>query len=309
MSQPGSTMSQTVAPCGTLSEQVEGFLTRLAAEGKSPLTIACYRRDLARLAAFAGDVPAAGITADLLARFLVSDLALRAPDGRVRGDSAQGRMKACLRSFGRFLADVGVVGRDPASWVKVKRHPRETPAFLAPAEVKRLVRAVSARKGEAAERDRTMLMVLLNSGIRLSELVGLDLGDVRLDEKRLLLRRVKGGAPQPRFLNTRLRAELRGYLRRRRKVLADTEALYLSSRGRRISNRQVQERMRLWLAWAGLGGKITVHGLRHTFATLLYGRTKNLLLVARALGHARVTTTQVYAHIADAELEEALEAL
>ena len=309
MSDPQSTMSQTTDPCGTLPEQLEGFLTRLAAEGKSPLTIACYRRDLARLGAFAGDVPAAGITADLLARFLVSDLAVRAPDGRVRGESSLGRTKACLRSFGRFLADVGATGRNPAAWVRVQRHARPAPAFLAPAEVGRLVKAVSSRKGEAAERDRTILMVLLGTGIRLSELVGLDIADVRLDEKKLVLRRVKGGGSQTRFLNTRLRAELRGYLRRRRKVLADTDALFLSSRGRRISNRQVQERMRLWLAWAGLAGKITVHGLRHTFATMLYARTRNLLLVSKALGHAQVATTQVYAHIAEDDLEEALEAL
>ena len=120
MSQPQSTMSQTVDPCGTLSEQVEGFLTRLAAEGKSPLTIDCYRRDLARLAVFAGDVPAAGITADLLARFLVSDVATRARDGRVRGEASLGRTKACLRSFGRFLADVGATGRNPAARVRVR---------------------------------------------------------------------------------------------------------------------------------------------------------------------------------------------
>jgi integrase/recombinase XerC len=112
-----------------------------------------------------------------------------------------------------------------------------------------------------------------------------------------------------RVLNTELRAVLRKYVQRRRQAMAETDALFLSNRDRRISTRQVQERMALWLAWAGLSGKITVHGLRHTFATLLYGRTKNLLLVAKALGHARVTTTQVYAHIADAELEEALESL
>jgi integrase/recombinase XerC len=282
---------------------------RLEADGKSPHTLSCYGRDLGLLVAFAGDVEAAALTADLLARFLLSAPVTTTHTGAPRGDASTGRIKACLRSFGRYVANVGATGRDPADWIKIKRHEREAPSFLSAAEVKALLKAVATRKGEAAERDLVMLRLLLGTGIRLAELVGLDLGDVRLDEKQLRIRRAKGGKAQVRFLNTELRSILRKYVQRRRKEMAETDALFLSNRGSRISTRQVQERMGHWLAWAGLDGKITVHGLRHTFATLLYGRTKNLLLVARALGHARVTTTQVYAHIADTELEEALEAL
>ncbi|MCZ7600344.1 MAG: tyrosine-type recombinase/integrase [Gammaproteobacteria bacterium] len=282
---------------------------RLEADGKSPHTISCYGRDLGLLLAFAGDVDASALSADLLARFLLSAPVTTTHTGVPRGEASLGRIKACLRSFGRYLANVGATGRDPADWIKIKRHEREAPSFLSPAEVKALLKAVAARTGEAAERDLVMLRVLLGTGIRLAELVGLDLSDVRLDEKHLRIKRAKGGKPQVRFLNTELRAVLRKYVQRRSKAMAETDALFLSNRDRRISTRQVQERMGLWLAWAGLDGKITVHGLRHTFATLLYGRTKNLLLVARALGHARVTTTQVYAHITDDDLEDALESL
>jgi len=292
-----------------LSTAIDQFLTRLAADGKSPHTLSCYGRDLGTLLAFAGDVDASALTADLLARFLLSAPVTTTHTGAPRGEASLGRIKACLRSFGRYVADVGATGRDPAAWIKIKRHDREAPAFLSSAEVKALVKAVAARKGEAAERDLVMLRVLLGTGIRLTELVGLDIADVRLDEKQLRIKRAKGGKPQVRFLNTELRGVLRKYVQRRRKAIAETDALFLSNRNRRICARQVQERMGLWLAWAGLDGKITVHGLRHTFATLLYGRTHNLLLVAKALGHARVTTTQVYAHIADDELEDALESL
>jgi len=296
-------------PSRTLSALIESYLMRLEADGKSPHTLSCYGRDLGLLLAFAGDVDASALDADLLARFLLSAPVTTTHTGAPRGDASLGRIKACLRSFGRFVANVGATGRDPADWIKIKRHDREAPSFLSPAEVKALVKAVAARKGEAAERDLVMLRVLLGTGIRLAELVGLDIADVRLDEKQLRIRRAKGGKPQVRFLNTELRSILRKYVQRRRKEMAETDALFLSNRDRRISTRQVQERMGLWLAWAGLDGKITVHGLRHTFATLLYGRTHNLLLVAKALGHARVTTTQVYAHISNDELEEALESL
>ncbi len=292
-----------------LSTAINQFLTRLEADGKSPHTLSCYGRDLSLLAAFAGDVQAPEITADLLARFLLSEPVTTTHTGAPRGEASLGRIKACLRSFGRYVANVGATGRDPADWIKIKRHDREAPSFLSAAEVKSLLKAVATRKGEAAERDLVMLRVLLGTGIRLAELVGLDIGDVRLDEKQLRIRRAKGGKPQVRFLNTELRTVMRKYVQRRRKAMVETDALFLSNRDRRISTRQVQERMGLWLAWAGLHGKITVHGLRHTFATLLYGRTHNLLLVAKALGHARVTTTQVYAHITDDDLEDALESL
>jgi len=291
------------------STAIDQFLTQLEAEGKSPHTLSCYGRDLGLLLAFAGDIETSALNADLLARFLLSTPVTTTHTGAPRGEASLGRIKACLRSFGRYVANVGATGRDPAAWIKIKRHDREAPSFLTPQEVKALVKAVAARKGETTDRDLVMLRVLLGTGIRLAELVGLDIADIHLDQKQLRIRRAKGGKPQVRFLNTELRGVLRKYIQRRRKVVTETDALFLSNRNRRISNRQVQERMGLWLAWAGLDGKITVHGLRHTFATLLYGRTKNLLLVAKALGHSRVTTTQVYAHITDDDLEDALESI
>ena len=292
-----------------LTTAISQFLTRLEAEGKSPNTISCYRRDLKTLATFAGDIPAANITEDLLAHFLLSDAVTKTHTGAPRSQASTGRIKACLKSFGRFVASVGATGRDPATWIKVKRHQRSAPRYLTPLEVKVLLKAVASRKSATAQRDLIMVKLFLGTGIRLAELVGLDIADVRLDDKKLRLQRVKGGHSQERFLNTDLRRALRKYIRARKKVATDSNALFLSNRNTRISTRQVQERMKLWLAWAGLDGKITVHGLRHTFATSLYGRTHNLLLVSKALGHAQVATTQVYAHIADDELEDALEAL
>jgi len=292
-----------------LTTAISQFLTRLEAEGKSPNTISCYQRDLKTLGTFAGDIPAANITEDLLARFLLSDAVTKTHTGAPRGQASTGRIKACLKSFGRFVASVGATGRDPATWIKVKRHQRSAPRYLTPQEVKALLKAVASRKGTIAERDLIMLKLFLGTGIRLAEMVGLDIADVRLDDKKLMLKHVKGGHSQERFLNTDLRRALRKCIRTRKKVPSDTDALFLSNRNTRISTRQVQERMKLWLRWASLDGKITVHGLRHTFATALYGRTRNLLLVSKALGHAQVATTQVYAHIADDELEDALEAL
>ena len=292
-----------------LSDAIDRFLTRLEAEGKSPHTISCYRRDLKSLAAFSSNIPITAFNEDLLARFLLSDAVVKTNVGAPRSQAGIGRIKACLKSFGRFLAGVGSVERDPAMWIKINKRQRTTPKYLTPQEVKLLVKAVSSRKGPTAARDLVMLKLFLATGIRLAELVGLDIADVLIDDKKIQLKQVKGGHAQERFLNTDIRRTIRKYIRSRKKVITDCSALFLSNRNTRISVRQVQVRMKHWLQWAGLESRITVHGLRHTFATSLYGRTHNLLLVSKALGHAQVATTQVYAHIADEELEDALEAL
>lgn len=138
----------------------------------------------------------------------------------------------------------------------------------------------------------------------------LDLDDVDLDAKHLRIRRAKGGQPQIKFLNTHLRGILRTYLLWRKKHGgADCHALFISQRGTRLSPRQVGYRFAHWLQKAGIEKPITPHGLRHTFATRLYSRTGDLLLVQRALGHRQVATTEIYTHLVDGALEEALERL
>jgi len=172
-----------------------------------------------------------------------------------------------------------------------------------------MLREVGARKGEAAARDRVMLELLLSTGIRLSELVGLDIADVDLDGKRITIR-AKGGDTETRFLNADLRRRLRRYVRQCNQVLTESPALFLSNRGTRISTRQVQARFRLWLQWACIDRNgLTLHSTRHTFGTRLYRKTRDLVLVGKAMGHKTAEATAIYVHTDDAELEEALEAL
>ena len=172
-----------------------------------------------------------------------------------------------------------------------------------------MLREVGARKGAAAARDRVMLELLLGTGIRLSELVGLDIADVDLDGKRITIR-AKGGDTETRFINANLRRRLRRYLRERNQVLADTPGLFLSNRETRISRRQVQVRFGLWLQWAGIERDgLSVHSLRHTFGTRLYRKTRDLVLVGKALGHRTTEATRVYVHPDDDALEDALESL
>jgi integrase/recombinase XerC len=230
-------------------------------------------------------------------------------DGSPRADLTVNRLKAALRSFGGWLVDTGLQSANLAGGLDIRRTTRRSPSYLSDAERKRMSREVASRKGAAAERDRVMLEVLLGTGIRLAELVGLDTTDVDLEGKRLTIH-AKGGHAETRFLNTDLRTLLRKYLRRRAESPADSPALFLSNRDTRISARQVQARFEEWLRWAGVDrADLSVHSLRHTFGTRLYRKTHDLVLVGKAMGHRTIEATRVYVHDDAEALEEALETL
>ena len=206
-------------------------------------------------------------------------------------------------------AEAGVVDDNPARSIRMHRLPRKLPVFLTTAEKKRLLKELKGRTDFSALRDRAMIEVLLGTGIRLGELAALDMDDIDLDAKHLRVR-AKGNVPQVKFIKTDLRTLLRRYLaERRRHGRPEMEALFLSNRDGRLCQRQIANRLAHWLRKAGIEKELTPHGLRHTFATHLYGATNDLLVVQRALGHRDVSTTQIYTHLVDGQLEEALERL
>jgi len=292
-----------------LTEAVVAFAVHLQANGKSPRTIDGYRRDLALLVSFAGDAEVETLTPDLLARFVVSDPVCLGRDGRSKATVTVNQVKAALKSFGGFLVGTGLLPTDPARAIEIRRADRHSPNSFTEAERKRLLKEVAARKGSAATRDLVILKLFLGTGLRLAELVGLDIADVDLDGKRITIR-AKGGRVETRFLNSALRVALRKHLRTRREADAQTPALFLSRRDERLSARQVQARFVQWLAWAGIDREgLTVHSLRHTFGTRLYRKTRDLVLVGKAMGHRTVEATRIYVHEDSEALEEALESL
>ena len=295
-----------------LTGATEAFCARLSAEGRSPATIAAYRRDLALVARVAG-VLASGIvcrevTAGLLDQVFSAEAVIESERGP-RSAASLHRMKAAVRAFFAWAAEAGVVDDNPARSIRMHRLPRKLPVFLTTAEKKRLLKELKGRTDFSALRDRAMIEVLLGTGIRLGELAALDMDDIDLDAKHLRVR-AKGNVPQVKFIKTDLRTLLRRYLaERRRHGRPEMEALFLSNRDGRLCQRQIANRLAHWLRKAGIEKELTPHGLRHTFATHLYGATNDLLVVQRALGHRDVSTTQIYTHLVDGQLEEALERL
>jgi len=295
-----------------LTGATEAFCARLSAEGRSPATIAAYRRDLALVARVAGElapgVVCRAVTAGLLDQVFSAGAVIESERGP-RSAASLHRMKAAVRAFFAWAAETGVVGSNPARSIRMHRLPRKLPVFLTTGEKKRLLKELKGRTDFSALRDRAMIEVLLGTGIRLGELAALDMDDIDLDAKHLRVR-AKGNVPQVKFIKTDLRTLLRRYLaERRRHGRPEMEALFLSNRDGRLCQRQIANRLAHWLRKAGIEKELTPHGLRHTFATHLYGATNDLLVVQRALGHRDVSTTQIYTHLVDGQLEEALERL
>ena len=297
----------------TLRRAIELFETKLRADGRSPHTVSSYLRDLGQMERFFADravCPAAsGITPGELNDFLVSPLVTRMSDGRSKAKISVNRAKCALRAFFSWLYANGHIGANLAAGLKITRTERKPPTYLTEAEAKRLLKSVQTRTGATARRDTAIFDLFLKTGIRLQELVNLDVDDIRLDEKRLIVRHSKGDRQVAKFLNTSLRQTIKRYLAERKKAPADSLALFLSNRNERISPRQIAFRLDYWLRESGINKKLSPHGLRHTFATSLFAKCNDLLVVQRALDHKNLETTQIYTHISDERFQEALECL
>jgi len=292
-----------------LNQAVNQFLIHQRASGRSPHTIGAHQRDLGwLLGSLGGDCELDNITAPDLDAFLLSDPVARQADGNPKSKSSVNRTRSSVKSFFGWLQTTGFLHCDPAAGIHISRGGSPPPTYLTDDEVRNLLKTIRAHKGWQVERDLVIVQLFLHTGIRLSELVGLDIADVNLIEKRITIR-AKGGQTVTRFLNTKARGALHQYLKDRRKMAFDCPALFVSQRLERITGRQVQRRLSGWIEKAGITKDVHPHSLRHSFACSLYSRTTNLLAVQQALGHRSIQTTLVYARLLDDALETALETL
>jgi integrase/recombinase XerD len=296
-----------VSPAATvLPLEVSEFLTWLAAErGRSQNTLAAYRRDLQAYWAWlvARHRSLDRVTEDDVVAYVH---ALRASG---KAPSSVARALVAVRSLHRYLALEGLAPHDPAADVEVPRVPQGLPKALSEAEVETLIGAVGG-DDPAARRDRAMLEVLYGSGLRISELVGLSLSDVDLDGG--LLRVVGKGdkervVPIGRMATSALaawagpggRRELEPERWARR---GDAEALFLNQRGGRLSRQGAWAIIRRHGDRAGLGERLTPHVLRHSCATHMLDHGADIRSVQELLGHASISTTQIYTLVSNERL-------
>ena len=225
-------------------------------------------------------------------------------------DKIRVRKATSLRSFFRYLTQqAALLDYDPTTNLELSRPKRALPKYLNLSESLDLLKTVTQdADGKHNLRDYCMLTLFLNCGIRLGELVGLNLSSLDLEETRM---RVLGKGSKERivFLNPACMSALKEYLFERMAVQTDDPALFLSNRNTRISRRRVQQTVEQALKAAGLDGRgLSTHKLRHTAATLMYQHGHvDVLTLKSILGHESISTTEIYTHLSDTALQEAMD--
>jgi integrase/recombinase XerC len=296
----------------TLEDGVSAFLEFLRYNRNvSPHTLRAYETDLgqfvaslaARVGARPSDVRVAAFDTDGVRGFLA--------ELHDRGNSraSAGRRLAALRSFARYLVREELLASDPTALVGAPRSSHPLPAYLASDDVDRLLAAPDVST-VAGRRDRAVLELFYASGLRLSELVDLDLDAVNLSSR---MARVSGKGGKERLVpfNTATAGALRAMMADRRGLESAgpgstaridrhrrrRHALFLNLRGGRLSTRSVDRIVRRYVREAAIAKGISPHALRHTFATHLLQAGADLRTIQELLGHARLGTTQRYTHL------------
>ncbi len=303
-----------------MKAQLEEFLEHLRLNDNASLhTVRAYDSDLSQFLTFlAGHVGRrrGELTAD---DFIHGHIRAFLGDLHRRGNSraSAARRLAAIRTFGRYLRREGVLDGDPAALVGTPKREQRLPAHLGEAEMLRLLDVPDVSQ-PLGRRDRAILELFYASGLRLSELVGLDLEDVNLSS-RVVRVLGKGGKERIVPFNRTTQASLRDWLKdrdtsarpeaqRSRRVLRKgrpVEPLFLNYQGGRLSTRSVDRLVRKYVAACSTRFGISPHALRHSFATHLLERGADLRAIQELLGHARLSTTQRYTHVNAAQLIEA----
>jgi integrase/recombinase XerC len=290
-----------------MNSRIEGFVETLSAEkGFSDHTCRAYRKDLEQFSSYLR-VQRQGKTEPDIRE--VDGLMIRSYLGFLHKKYEKttiARKLSALRSFFRFLMKRGAIERNPAETVLTPKRGRPVPKYLSVDETFRLLDGV---KGESvlALRNRAILEMLYSAGLRVGELVAMDVQDVDFQGAWV---RVVGKGNKERLSpvgNNALRC-VRGYLDKRSpgKTMRDRagEALFLNRQGGRLSARSVGRLLDKVIRQLGLTRPITPHGLRHTFATHMLDAGADLRVVQELLGHASLTTTQRYTHVSIDRLTE-----
>ncbi len=285
------------------------FADELVRRDAAPRTRRAYAIDaeaFARWSARAGTEPE-----DVSPRQVRRWVAQLSIDGAAPSTSA--RKLAAVRSLLDTLRRHGLIAQNPAELVSTPRRGNRLPAVLSAKEAGRLLDAIpdGIPAAPLELRDRAMFELAYSSGLRAEELVSIELSDIDHDGEQL---RVEGKGRKTRFVpvGEPAMAAVRAYLERARPELARQAAggqashtLFLSRNGRRLGTSDVRRRLRLWTRRAGTSGEATPHSLRHSFATHLLDGGADLRAIQEMLGHASVSSTQIYTRVESARLRSA----
>jgi integrase/recombinase XerC len=293
-----------------MQTSVARFLRHLALErNASALTVKSYREDLTALVQYlteacGGHTPSPGELTSLELRGYVSAL-----HEAGYAKSSVARRLASMRSFFRFAQREGLVETNPAKPLRTPRRNRKLPHFLTNDEIGRLLDAPPQSDPQGL-RDRAILETMYSAGLRVSEAVGLNDGDVDWENG---IARIRGKGKRERLapVGSYAQQALQTWLAARtlspREPQGREAPVFVNRFGRRLTTRSVGRMLEKYLQATGLDDRTTPHTLRHSFATHLLDRGADIRSVQELLGHKSLTTTQIYTHVSTAGLREAYE--
>ncbi|AWM37214.1 Tyrosine recombinase XerC [Gemmata obscuriglobus] len=291
----------------TLEQGLADFLTHLGLEkNSSDKTVKSYREDLTQALGFVRDRTKKGHVAvgDWTTRTVRSFVSWLHEQGYAKSTIA--RRLAAVRSFSKYLCRAGVLDVNPALALRGPKQDKKLPHFLTLADVQKLLTAPPATDW-AGRRDRAVLETLYASGIRVSELVGLDLLAVDLNDGVITVRG-KGKKERLALLGPDAVKAITLWYEDRSALLArtgqETEAVFLNNKGGRLTTRSVGRLLSHHLKVAGLDPRTSPHTLRHSFATHMLDAGADIRGVQELLGHKSLATTQVYTHVTTQRLQQ-----
>jgi integrase/recombinase XerD len=284
-----------------LQERINAFLEFLRVEkGYSNNTIAAYRNDLTQFGehmldeAGSDEVDWGEVNKEAIINYIL-DL-----KDREYASSTVARKVAAIKSFFHFLASEDIVADDPTATLDSPKVKKRLPVTLSYEEVNRLLAAPGGSDTTKTLRDRALLELLYATGMRVTEIVSLDLEDINLASATVRVTRGKGGKERIIPIHARAVEALDAYLNKARLQLlkdASERALFLNHRGERLTRQGLWLIIKYYVREAGIAGEVTPHTLRHSFATHLLNGKADLRHVQELLGHANISTTQIYTHL------------
>jgi len=296
-----------------VKEEINSFLNYLRVEkGFSGNTLEAYRNDLQQLASFAEEEAARKSRMPAWASFGRDELLSYLLNLKERNYAATtiARKAAATRSFFGFLKSEGIVKADPTENMSSPSVGKSLPKPISFIQVRQLLDQPTKLNTLEAKRDKAMLELLYASGMRISELVSLNVGDVNTSEGNV---RCFGKGHKERIIPIYEQAAraVKEYVQEVRPKLAhnkkDETALFLNPRGERITRQGFWQKLKEYARTAGLDSQISPHTLRHSFATHMLSGGADLRAVQELLGHANISTTQVYTHLTDEHVRRTYE--
>jgi integrase/recombinase XerD len=287
-----------------MQEQIQGYLAFLAEkDDASENTVAAYRNDLSQLHTFVSHYSSPTVTAisswSEVDSVVIQNYVL---DLKARGyaSSTVARKIAAVKSFFEYLAAHEVVAANPTAGLESPKVKKHLPHTIRHEDVEKLLAAPAAGEGPQALRDVALLETLYATGVRVSELVNLDLANLDL-ERRTVTSSMSGKRSRVIPIDARTNQALRRYVEEGRPHLApapDETALFLNHRGQRLTRQGLWLIIKHYVKEVGIKESVTPHTLRHSFATHLLDTGAALREVQERLGHASLSTTQVYRQVA-----------